>query len=152
MPPNLRQATPKDADAITALTRAAYTPWIAVIGRDPMPMTIDYHAALQIHRFDLLERDGALIGLVETYAAADHLHVENLAVHPAHHGKGLGDALLRHAERLASDAGFHIAGLETNAAYARNLAFYAKRGYIESAREPSARGGVLVHFRKNLGA
>lgn len=76
----LRLGRAGDADAIRTLTRAAYAPWVAVIGREPLPMTVDYDAALQAHRFDLAHRDGELVGLIETAAAADHLLVVNVAV------------------------------------------------------------------------
>jgi len=41
----LRLATADDAPIIRALTRQAYQPWVAVIGREPLPMTADYELA-----------------------------------------------------------------------------------------------------------
>jgi hypothetical protein len=41
----LRPGTADDADAIRALTREAYARWVPIIGREPMPMTVDYHEA-----------------------------------------------------------------------------------------------------------
>jgi hypothetical protein len=38
----LRQATLADVDAISALTDAAYSKYIPLIGRKPLPMTADY--------------------------------------------------------------------------------------------------------------
>ena len=35
----LRRATPRDAEAVRALTRAAYAKWVPLIGREPRPMT-----------------------------------------------------------------------------------------------------------------
>ena len=50
----LRLAEPADAEAIGALTREAYAKWVPLIGREPLPMTINYAQALATHRFDLL--------------------------------------------------------------------------------------------------
>ena len=38
----LRLGRADDAAAIRALTRQAYAPWVAVIGREPLPVTVDY--------------------------------------------------------------------------------------------------------------
>ena len=38
-PVSIRLAGPADADAIGALTREAYAKWVALVGREPKPMT-----------------------------------------------------------------------------------------------------------------
>ena len=65
----LRLGRAGDADAIRTLTRAAYAPWVAVIGREPLPMTVDYDAALQRTASTWRYRDGELVGLIETEMA-----------------------------------------------------------------------------------
>ena len=45
IPVQLRLGRPDDAHAIRALTLEAYRPWVALIGREPLPMTVDYDAA-----------------------------------------------------------------------------------------------------------
>jgi len=50
----LRTADEADVDAIRTLTREAYAKWVPVIGREPLPMRVDYAAAIKEHRFDLL--------------------------------------------------------------------------------------------------
>ena len=102
----LRQAVASDAAAIRALTREAYADWVPLIGREPLPMTVDYEDAVRRHRFDLLCRDGDLVGLIETVAETDHLLIENVAVLPAAQGQGLGRRLLAHAEALVVSLGF----------------------------------------------
>ncbi len=114
----LRPATEADVPAIRALVRAAYAKWVPVIGREPVPMSADYAQAVRLHRFDLLERDGGLVALVETIPRADHLWIENLAVSPAHHGQGLGRAMLRRAEAAARELGHTTIKLGTNQAFA----------------------------------
>jgi N-acetylglutamate synthase-like GNAT family acetyltransferase len=102
-------------------------------------MTADYEAAVVEHLVELYEQDGKLLGLVEMIPQPDYLLIENLAVHPSCQGKGLGDVLLKHAEEHA---------LYTNAKFAANIAFYARRGYCEFCREAVAAGSVAVHMRK----
>lgn len=146
-----RRGTPADAGAIAALTRAAYAPWVPVIGREPLPMTVDYAAAVQDHRIDLLHQDGVLVALIEMVPHPDHLWIENVAVSPDHQGRGLGRALIGHAETVARALGTPELRLLTNAAFAVNLRFYLAMGFAEERREPF-RGGMTVYFRKRLAA
>jgi ribosomal protein S18 acetylase RimI-like enzyme len=145
----LRLATPDDAAIIRTLTREAYQPWVAVIGREPLPMTADYEMAVRQHRFDLAYRDGALIGLIETSLEADCLLVVNVAVAPALQGRGVGRRLLAHAESLARAAERSKLRLYTNAAWERNVALYLRFGYRIEREEPKL-GGVTVHMVKTL--
>lgn len=150
MPDTLRPATLADANAIRALTRAAYAKWVPVVGREPAPMTADYEAALHLHRFDLLEEAGELVALVETLAREDHLWVENVAVAPAWQGRGLGRRLLAHAEALARNAGLAELRLLTNAAFTANIALYERLGYAVTSREEYPGRGTAVFLAKRL--
>jgi GNAT superfamily N-acetyltransferase len=146
----LRRATPADAEAVRTLSRAAYAQWVPLIGREPKPMTADYDHAVRAHIIDLHETDGVLDGLIEMIPAPDHLLVENVAVRPGGQGRGLGAALMRHAETLAATLGLPELRLYTNGAFASNIAFYERRGYQVTAREPFPAGGIIVHMRKAL--
>src|ERR1700754_602867 len=101
----LRLADASDADAIRTLTREAYAKWVAVTGREPLPMRIDYTEALKTHRFDLLYAGGDLAALIETVPDGDALLIVNVAVATTMQGRGFGTLLLKHAEELASSAG-----------------------------------------------
>jgi GNAT superfamily N-acetyltransferase len=149
-PVPLRRAVAADAPAIRDLSRAAYAQWVPLIGREPKPMTADYDRAVAEHLIDLLEEGGELLALIETIPAPDHLLIENIAVRPDQQGKGLGDLLLRHAETLALSMQLPETQLYTNAAFASNLAFYARRGYEEYKRATMAPGRVAVFMRKKL--
>lgn len=148
----LRQAGLEDAEAALALSRAAYAHWAEAIGREPLPMKADYRQAVVDHRIDFLEEAGALIALIETVAEDDSLLIINIAVQPNRQGEGVGDRLLRHADRLAVDLGLVELRLYTNAKFASNLAFYGKRGFVEFKRETLAPGSVAVHMRRPVGA
>jgi ribosomal protein S18 acetylase RimI-like enzyme len=146
----LRTARETDAQAIRALTREAYAKWVAVIGREPLPMTADYVAALGRHRFDLLYAGAALAALVETTPQGDALLIVNLAVRPAHQGRGFGVRLLKHAEALARAAGLAGVRLYTNQRFTANIRLYAAQGYVVEREEPLGDGGVVVHMVKGL--
>ena len=145
-----RQATEAEADQIADLVRAAYGKWVPVIGREPMPMQVDYRAALRRHRIDLLEHHGALVGLIETVLHPDHLWIENLAVHPLWQGRGLGRQLLVHAEARARAAGCAEVRLLTNAAFASNIGLYEKTGFRRDRTEPFHLGGTTLYMSRRL--
>ena len=147
---DLRRAGPGDAVAIRELSRAAYAKWVPLIGREPLPMTADYVQAVRNHIIDLHEQGSELLGLIEMVPAPDHLLIENVAVRPDQQGKGLGDALLHHAESVAVSLSLMQIRLYTNAAFASNVAFYAKRGFKEYQRETVSPGRTAVFMRKYL--
>ena len=145
---SLRRAIAGDAPAIRDLTRRAYVKWAPVIGREPWPMTADYDRAVREHLIDLLEDGGVLVALIELIATQGYLTIENLAVDPIRQGAGLGAQLLQHAERLAVRMDYRELRLFTNAAFAANIAFYARRGFAEYSRAILSDGGTVVHMRK----
>lgn len=142
-----RQAQAADAAAIAQLTRRAYAKWVETIGREPLPMQVDYVEALTRHRFDLIERDGRLIGLIETVADGDFLLIVNVAVDPDAQRHGLGAQLLGGAERLAAEAGLAGLRLYTHVRFAANIGFYERLGF-ETEREAPMNGGVAVYMTK----
>lgn len=145
----IRPALPADADAVSALTRKAYSPWIALTGREPLPMRVDYRQAIQVHDFALVEDRGELLGVIETISEADALLIVNVAVEPASQGRGVGRRLMAYAEELARSRGLMRTRLYTNKLFARNLKLYASLGY-ELDREEVLNGGIAVHMSKQL--
>ena len=129
--------------------RAVYTKWVPVIGRLPLPMQADYTQALNAHEFTLVEREGALIGLIETEDAEDHLYIVNVAVAEAIQGRGLGGRLVSHAEGKARAKGYREVRLLTNALYEVNIRLYERLGYEIYARD-KFENGVAVRMRKRL--
>ncbi|MFB0491040.1 ribosomal protein S18 acetylase RimI-like enzyme [Methylobacterium sp. OAE515] len=125
----VRRGESADVEAIRALVAAAYTKWIPVIGRLPIPMRADYAQALRDHRFDLLLAGPDLAGLIETKAEADHLLVVNVAVDPAFQGRGFGSRLMGLADAVAAGAGSARLRLYTNKKYVANLRLYGSLGY-----------------------
>jgi len=146
---SLRQATAADAGAIRDLTREAYAKWVKVVGREPLPMTVDYAEAVRWHRFDLLFEGGALAALIETLPQGDELLIENVAVRPAFQKRGYGVRLLKLAEALAAEGGPTGTRLYTNALFAENIRLYLALGYTIE-REETLGGRTTVHMVKPL--
>ena len=145
----MRQATVADAAAVRALTREAYRKWVAVTGREPLPMRIDYAEALLKNRFDLLSEGEALAALIETQLEPDHLLIVNVAVAPAYQKRGLGRRLMAHAETLAAEAGVPKLLLYTNSLMAENIALYRKLGYCIEREQPFGTS-IQVYMSKNV--
>ena len=80
----------------------------------------------------------------------DEFWIDNVAVHPAHQGTGVGRALLAHAEVVAQSEGFDAVHLLTHERMTENLALYTRVGYVEYERRPPG-SPVLVCLRKRLG-
>lgn len=145
----LRPAVPLEAAAIRNIVRAAYAKWIAVIGREPMPMQADYEKAFDEHQFDVVVENGQIIGLIETMQRDDHIWIENVAVLPEAQGRGIGRRLLAHAEHKAIEAGCFEVRLVTNGAFEANLSLYSGLGYSVDRRE-AFMGGTAVYLSKKL--
>ena len=147
----LRHAAPADAAAVRDLTRAAYAKWVPVLGREPKPMAADYDAAVRDHIVDMLHLDGELAALIEMRPEADHLLIVNVAVSPAHQGRGCGRALLAHAEEFARSLGLGKMRLYTSARLTENVTLYERVGYkVDREEEASPRLGVFVYMSKPL--
>jgi GNAT superfamily N-acetyltransferase len=149
---SFRRAESADASTVREITRAAYTKWVAVIGREPRPMTVNYEQAVIDHVIDLLEEEGRAIGLIEVIPAplhqSPHLLIENVAVLPDWHGKGVGGLLVGRAEAVARSLRLNELRLYTNAMFSTNISFYARRGFQEFQREQHDKWGGVVHMKK----
>ena len=153
---SFRRATAADAATVRDITHAAYAKWIPVIGRKPKPMTADYDKAVVNNVIDLLEEDGRPIALIEMIPELSfepaHLLIENIAVMPERHGKGIGSVLLERAQTIARGFGVTEMRLYFHEKFAANHLFYARRGFVEFARVPHPAGGEIVYMKKSIGA
>jgi ribosomal protein S18 acetylase RimI-like enzyme len=132
--PRLRAAAPADAPRLREIARAAYEKYVPRMGREPAPMGADYAAAIAVGRTVVLEADGAIVGYMVAWPETDAYFVENIAVDPAHQGRGAGRTLIDHAVREAHRHGLAALRLYTNAAMHENLAMYAHMGFVETHR------------------
>lgn len=147
----LRRAREADVPRLAAVARAAYERYVPRIGRPPRPMVESYAAVVARHDVTVAERDGAVVGLVVLVADdGEGFLLDNIAVDPAHHGSGVGRALLEYAEREARRAGFDSLYLFTHELMTENQALYARVGYVEFDRRQHG-DALLVYMRKQLG-
>jgi len=141
-PITLRSARPGDAGAVSALFLAAR--------RAAMPYLPRLHSAADTHDFlsRALERDEITVAedgaRVVGFVAVNEGRVEHLYVAPAAQRRGVGSALLRHAQRLRPQ-GLDLFVFQRNGAA---IAFYATHGFAiaettdgagNEEREPDAR-------------
>jgi len=144
----IRRAGVADLPAVTALVREAYAPYVPRIGREPAPMTADYAALLEAAEvWVATDGDRGVIGVLLLHTQTDSLFLENVAVAPAAQGRGVGRALIEHAEQRARELGLPDVTLYTNARMTENLRLYAALGYVETDRRRED-GFDRVFYRK----
>ncbi|BDB18843.1 acetyltransferase [Pseudomonas sp. CYM-20-01] len=145
----MRPATSHDVAAIEAIVQAAYSPYIARIGRKPGPMLEDYPQLVQAGGVHVLENAGRVQGFIILLPTDGALLLDNLAVAPEAQGLGFGRWLMDFAEQQALDAGFAAIRLYTNEAMTENITLYTRRGYVETHRA-EAHGLRRVYMTKHL--
>ena len=146
---SLRPATREDTAKVTALINAAYRHYVERIGMVPRPMTDDYAEVIQNDRVTVAEGDQTIVGVIVLTVTDEGFLIDNVAVDPAHRGKGIGKALLEFAEAEARRAGFDSIYLYTHEKMTENLALYARIEYVEYDRR-SQGDFSLVYMRKRF--
>ena len=131
------------------LVAAAYGHYVERIGGPPGPMTDDYAEVIRDRQVTVAERRGAIVGVIVLTVTDEGFLIDNVAVHPAHRGTGLGRALLELAEAEAWRAGFDSIYLYTHEKMTENLVLYSRIGYVEFDRR-SQGSFSLVYLRKQL--
>jgi GNAT superfamily N-acetyltransferase len=144
---SLRPAVANDVADLRAVAFAAYEGYVDRIGRRPAPMTADYAQAVREGRVWVAIADGVLVGLAVLIVQPDHLLLDNIAVAPPMQGRGIGTRLLVLAEDHARRHDRSEVRLYTNEAMTENVAYYLRRGYIETHRAEQD-GFRRVFFRK----
>ena len=112
-------------------------------------MVADFAKLVALECIYVLVSDIELLGYVVLYPKGDALHLENIAVHPKHAGKGLGRQLLDFAEQQARNNGSRAIELYTNEKMCENLSLYPELGYVETGRRVED-GFHRVFFRKRI--
>jgi ribosomal protein S18 acetylase RimI-like enzyme len=147
---SIRKAVASDEPRIRACAEDAYRRYVAAIGRKPAPMVADFAAQIEAGAIRVaLDSQGAIQGFVVFHAHADHVLLENVAVFPAHAGRGIGKALIEACEQAARRQGLRSVRLYTNAKMAANLRIYPKLGFVEVGRRRED-GFDRVYFEKAL--
>ena len=132
----VRPARPEDADGLTAVAHAAFSPYIGRLGDiEPWPMHVDYAEKVALGHTWVADDDGEVVGLLVLEPHEDHLLLDVIGVTPAHHGTGIGTRLLDVADEQARAMGLPEVRLYTNVVMTENLAYYPRHGYVETHRQ-----------------
>jgi ribosomal protein S18 acetylase RimI-like enzyme len=145
---HIRLAQVADASAVATLVQRAYDHYVPRIGARPRPMDADYPALIAAGQA-WVAVDPDIVGVIVLDHHADHLQIDNVAVAPERQGSGVGAALLDFAEDRARARGVPELRLFTHALMTENQAFYARRGYVQTARTVDD-GFDRVFFAKRL--
>ena len=158
MPPELpehlseytaRAAAQDDASGAAACASAAYEHYVARNGLVPVPMRQDYAEVIRDFQVTVVEHDGDIVAVLALDVTDEGFLLDNVAVAPAHQGKGLGRALLEYAESEARRQGFDSIYLYAQEIMTENIALYRRIGYVEYARRVEF-GLPRVYLRKPL--
>jgi N-acetylglutamate synthase-like GNAT family acetyltransferase len=144
----IRSARPNEAGHVLALVRKAYARYVERLGGlEPAPMHADYPALIDEGRVWVADRDGVVVGVLVLTTEPDHIMIENIAVDSSVRGLGVGAQLLAFAETYAREQAVPEVRLFTNEVMIENLAYYPRRGYVETGRK-TVDGYQRVFFRK----
>jgi N-acetylglutamate synthase-like GNAT family acetyltransferase len=146
----IRPANASDVPAIEQIVADAYHKYVERIGKPPAPMLEDYSTHVRDHTAWVAEADGIVVGLVVLIPEEDHLLLDNIAVDPACHGRGIGRALLAFADQEAIRRGYDELRLYTHEKMTENLVMYPALGWEETGRGEQS-GYNRVFFRKRVG-
>ncbi len=145
---DIRPAMPEDAAALGAIAEAAYQPYIAEMGRKPAPMVADFDAHIAKDICLVLWLAGKIAGYAIILDRADGYWLENIAVHPEHHKKGLGTALIEAVEAVLRPRADHYQ-LYTNIVMQSNARWYLSLGFKQT-KEVMEDGFHRLYFKKTL--
>jgi ribosomal protein S18 acetylase RimI-like enzyme len=147
----LRRAGADDVPELRRIASAAYSPYLPRMGgQRPGPLDADYAAAVEECEVWLANLDGSPVGFVVLSGdGPDVLLLENVAVLPSHHGRGVGRALLELAEARATARGCTRIRLFTHVTMVENHALYERIGYVRT-HDATDDGVTRVFYEKVL--
>ncbi len=145
----IRGAEPADRDEVKRIVDAAYSIYLDRAPFIPAPMVADYEALIAQQRVFVSVTDERIEGLIVMWRVEDHLYIDNVAVDPGNRGVGLGARLLKFAEQEALAAGLNELRLYTGEVMTENIAYYPRRGFVETHRAVDD-GRPRVYFSRKL--
>lgn len=145
----IRAAIPAEADAVHDIVHAAYSHYIARIGKPPGPMLDDYSQRIADRQVWVIEDAGRMAGILVLEETPAGFLLDNIAVSPNHQGKGIGRTLIEFAEAEARRRGFDEIKLYTHRLMTENIALYLRIGFHETHRV-SEKGYDRVYMVKCL--
>ncbi|MCB9947076.1 MAG: GNAT family N-acetyltransferase [Rhodospirillaceae bacterium] len=147
---SIRPAVAGDLDFVRGCVIAGFEPYVARMGRPPMPMLADYAALIGEGHVYVAEFGGTPAGVLVILLEPEAVLVETLAVDGGLRSLGIGQRLLAFAEDTARAEGKSRVRLYTNVLMEDNLVWYPRRGYVETGRS-TYDGRHRVDFAKEVG-
>lgn len=130
----LRPAVATDATWIAELRAVVMRPDLERLGRfDPVRVRERFLAAFEPEQTYVIHSDGVDAGVIAVRPEADARWIEHFFIAPAHQGKGLGGAVLRHVMAASVDERpFRLDVLQGSPA--RRL--YERHGFVLESEDP----------------
>ena len=95
------------------------------------------------HYSVVLHEDNNILGFAIYSPIIPESHLLNIAIHPVHQGKGLGDKLLQQVIFQNKTIGVKVISLEVRASNFPAINLYEKRGFYKDAIRPNYYSGSL---------
>jgi ribosomal protein S18 acetylase RimI-like enzyme len=151
----IRRATAADAEALSALVRAAFAEFEPLYTQAAFAATVLAPAGV-LARLDespiwVAESPSAvLLGTVGTIQSGDLATIRGMAVHPLARGAGLGKRLLDEAELFAAEHHARIVELYTTAFLYGAIRLYEAAGFEFTGETVNPNGTELLRMAKAL--
>jgi ribosomal-protein-alanine N-acetyltransferase len=144
---SFRSLTARDRDFVLALSAEAFSEYTPGAG----PRTLEMTGARGAASF-VAELGARAVGFAVVTCGSSRANLDAIAVSAEVRGKGIGRALLQHAERVAERAGFSEIALVTADSNLAALDLFLAQGYSLVARLPRfyARGQNALRLAKRL--
>jgi N-acetylglutamate synthase-like GNAT family acetyltransferase len=150
----VREATPADAHAVSALLRRAFLEFEKLYTPEAFLATVQPEdgvlARLREGPLWVVERGSTLIGTVGAVRMPDSVIVRGMAVDPAAQGLGIGRTLLDLTENFARKHGFRRLSLYTTVFLAQAIHLYQTSGFQFTGETASPHGTQLLRMVKVL--
>ncbi|HET6398576.1 MAG TPA: N-acetyltransferase [Candidatus Thermoplasmatota archaeon] len=146
----IRRAGPQDLEDILELERLCFEPHRLASARSLRRSLTSSRQSVWVVPDGTLRPP--LAGLLVLWHFPRMLRVYDVASHPGARGRGVGFALMRHAESLARGSGRRVVQLEADPEAPGLVRWYEDQGYAVVARLPGfyAGGHDAVRMRKTL--
>ncbi len=145
----LRRASIDDHDSLVALQRKAYARNRELLGLEPLPLLVDYHAVLAENEVWVLDGSAGLDAALVLELRADDLMIESIATDPACQGRGVGRAILTAAVERAQGLGYKTIRLYTGTPLKHLVAWYGRHGF-EIERTEALSDRSITHMVRHI--
>lgn len=146
---DIKLAEKKHEQAIFECVSMAYSMYIERMGKKPAPMLSDYSKLIEKNVVYIATNSEEFMGLIVFFPKGNCLLIENVAVHPAFQGRGIGRKLIEFALNFAIKASLEEVHLYTNELMTENIRYYLGFGFVEVERRLED-GYKRVYFVKPL--